>query len=574
MAPAHQGFGPDHLAGAQVHLRLVAEHQFVVADGAAQACLQHQVLVHDLVQLRRIELGIVLAQGLGVVHGGIGGAHHAVDAVAVEREQADADAGAGHDFAAGHVDRRAHAAADALDQVGHTLGAGLVVDHQHELVAADARDRVVFAHVRFQAAGNFLQHHVAGFVAEVVVDVLEVVEVEKGQRTQHPIFQRMVDRLLQLVLQQGAVGQAGERVVVRQVVQAALVIARFGDVVDHRHEMRHLAIDVRHRVDAQVVPEHFAILACVAQHRAHAFLVHERIVDALVFRHVAAFDAHEARVAALDFRQRVAGNLLEGGVDVFDLVVAAFAAGDQDRVHAREHRALAHPQPLLGALACLDVEPGAEYAGQAAQAGARAMEQEGGALAVLADQFGFVRGTAVVERVQDLLHDHGPLFFVEEELDVTRRQLLARHFQRFFELVVPQQQVAALVDHIEHAGQAFDDVGHRQVLDQRIARRAMAIARNDDHAVGAGLARIVGLRRHRHADRQAVAVGAQQEADRFGIGARRHRHAVAGVVELDHAVQGLVADVRRRVASEHFAGPVPARDDAGGVDHEDGKGQG
>ena len=52
-------------------------------------------------------------------------------------------------------------------------------DQDHELVAAEAADRVRFAQGALEADGGLAQHVVAHAMAERVVDVLEPVEVDE-----------------------------------------------------------------------------------------------------------------------------------------------------------------------------------------------------------------------------------------------------------------------------------------------------------------------------------------------------------------------------------------------------------
>ena len=61
----------------------------------------------------------------------------------------------------------------------HPSGVWRPVEQQRELVAAEARDGVGAAHAGAQALGRLHEHAVAGLVAEVVVDALEVVEVDE-----------------------------------------------------------------------------------------------------------------------------------------------------------------------------------------------------------------------------------------------------------------------------------------------------------------------------------------------------------------------------------------------------------
>ncbi len=80
-------------------------------------------------------------------------------------------------------------------------------DH-HELVAAQARDRVRFAHGSRQPLRDRLQELVARVVAERVVDALEVVEVEEQASDVRAVALRLREDLLQPLVEQRAVGQS------------------------------------------------------------------------------------------------------------------------------------------------------------------------------------------------------------------------------------------------------------------------------------------------------------------------------------------------------------------------------
>ncbi len=99
-----------------------------------------------------------------------------------------------------------------------------VVEQERELVAAQARHRVVGPQRRFQPTGDGHQQLVAGRVAEAVVDDLEAVEVEEQHRRADGgvVALRAPDRLVEAVDEQDAVRQAGEVVVQRVVLQPAL----------------------------------------------------------------------------------------------------------------------------------------------------------------------------------------------------------------------------------------------------------------------------------------------------------------------------------------------------------------
>ena len=108
--------------------------------------LQRQALVHALVHLRGVELEVVAAVLLGAVHRRVGVLQQRVDVGPVLR--VEADAGAAGDVAApcprwsiGSLDL----GDDALHRAEDDLLVRLVVQDQHELVAAEARHGVALA---------------------------------------------------------------------------------------------------------------------------------------------------------------------------------------------------------------------------------------------------------------------------------------------------------------------------------------------------------------------------------------------------------------------------------------------
>jgi hypothetical protein len=90
--------------------------------------------------------------------------------------------------------------------------------HHHELVAADAADGVADAQLVHQPRGDFLQQLVADRVAERVVDGLEAIQVDEHHRGALAVAVAERERLREAVLQQAAIGQRGERVVVGEVL--------------------------------------------------------------------------------------------------------------------------------------------------------------------------------------------------------------------------------------------------------------------------------------------------------------------------------------------------------------------
>ncbi len=89
----------------------------------------------------------------------------------------------------------------------HPLG-----DH-HELVPAEAAQRVGVAYCAAESGGDPPQKLVADAVAERVVDVLEVVEVDEQHRRRGLVALRARERLFGAIQDQGAVRKTGQRIV-------------------------------------------------------------------------------------------------------------------------------------------------------------------------------------------------------------------------------------------------------------------------------------------------------------------------------------------------------------------------
>ena len=99
-----------------------------------------------------------------------------------------------------------------------------------KLVAAEPRYQGILGSRRLQAARCFLKHPVAGRMAETVVDGLETVEVEIEQSAPVAVLRRRLALAPDAGLEVRAVGEARQRIVVGEVGDAGLRVARRGDV--------------------------------------------------------------------------------------------------------------------------------------------------------------------------------------------------------------------------------------------------------------------------------------------------------------------------------------------------------
>ena len=97
---------------------------------------------------------------------------------------------------------------------------------------------------RCSRRADLAQQRVAGVVAERVVDVLEVIEVEQQQPDLVAGAARAGERGVEPVVEQRPVGQAGEAVVVGEVPKALLDVAPLGDVLADPEQGDDLAVVV------------------------------------------------------------------------------------------------------------------------------------------------------------------------------------------------------------------------------------------------------------------------------------------------------------------------------------------
>ena len=167
---------------------------------------------------------------LGVVHREVGAAQQIVAVVAVVGDERDADARLHVDRVAVDDERRLERLLDLPDDGRGAGEVGALARQDAELVPAESRHRVADAQAADEPLGDELQELVAVVVAERVVDLLELVQVHDQQRQRLARPERRPDRLGDAVAEQHAVGQAGEVVVQRLVLERLGVGLALGDV--------------------------------------------------------------------------------------------------------------------------------------------------------------------------------------------------------------------------------------------------------------------------------------------------------------------------------------------------------
>ena len=256
MAPAQQRLDAEHGAAAQIDLRLIVESELVALERLLHAP-EGLVARLGLAAVLGVEEQVAAAARLlGAVHRMVGVAQHGVGVGPVERIDGGADAGRDlHRRVARQCGERR---ADDAEQPLHREPAFLErdgLDQQHELVTAEARDDVAAAAAAqgvAQPAGDLDQHAVAGGMADVVVQPLEVVEVEIAHDQQMPVGIARLHRLLQQLAETQPVRQLRQRIEMDLPLELFALQPAGGDVGDdHRVACRAVRRGARRDGDLQ-----------------------------------------------------------------------------------------------------------------------------------------------------------------------------------------------------------------------------------------------------------------------------------------------------------------------------------
>jgi hypothetical protein len=178
---------------------------------------------------------------LGAMHGNAGGLEQRID-VELTGIHGNADAGGHEQLSAFDHDGVGKRGVDLVDDGNDLLDIGDVFENDREFVAAETGNAVDLAQRSPQQSGDGLQEQVPCGVTQRVVDFLERIEIEKHHREHSSIALAPRRSTQQLVLQQIAIGQPGQRVVMRQIDEPFLGFLAFRDVANvadkHRHGLR------------------------------------------------------------------------------------------------------------------------------------------------------------------------------------------------------------------------------------------------------------------------------------------------------------------------------------------------
>ena len=164
------------------------------------------------------------------VHGSIGIAEEIFSGEAVLGKNRDADAEGQHDFSAADFDRIGCAANDLFSAALNVSYRAEFGHDNDELVSTHPGDGVGFANDGEQALPYCREEYIAVGMAKRIVDLLEVVDVNEEDRSLVSVVLCSKDRLAETLVQERAIGQAGEMIVMRQIVDVIGAVTVFGDI--------------------------------------------------------------------------------------------------------------------------------------------------------------------------------------------------------------------------------------------------------------------------------------------------------------------------------------------------------
>ena len=248
--PAQQDFGTQQAVVRHVDLRLEVQLQFLSVDGLAQGVFQLQAPHRGGLHFWREKGEAVASFAFGAVHGRVGAAVQAFEVLAVVGEQGNANRRGDRQLLIAQPVGLCKQFQQAARHVGCAVGRR-VGQQGHEFIAAQPRHRVLLTQRGLDPLADLDQQLITRLVAKRVVHMLEMVQIDEQQAQRNLSAFGHAQIVLNPVLQQGAIGQAGERVVVGQGADAGFLLQAPADVAEDSHVVRHLAGFVEDAADGQ-----------------------------------------------------------------------------------------------------------------------------------------------------------------------------------------------------------------------------------------------------------------------------------------------------------------------------------
>ena len=163
----------------------------------------------------------VAALQFGAIHRGVGIAGQGFQVLAVVGIESNANAHRHEAGLAVQFERGADGVADLVGDAEGFVHVVHIMKQGQELVAPLAGEQVAGAQAAAHAARRFDQQGVTGCVAELVIDLLEVIQIEEQQRKAGLVTVGNQHAVVHLFHEHGPVCETGQRIVGGQVADCA-----------------------------------------------------------------------------------------------------------------------------------------------------------------------------------------------------------------------------------------------------------------------------------------------------------------------------------------------------------------
>ena len=212
-----------------------------------------------------------------------------------------------------------HRLAQGIDQLSSNDTAAYFIPHaghdDDKLVAAQTRYEIRFSHRAAETTGNLAQHQIAELVAQAVIDAFKSVQVDIQQRHRLIVPPRQADGKPELIEKAGAIGQAGQAVVISDEVEPFLVVVQRRYIGKHRDETRDAIAGPAYRGHGQPFREMLAILAPVDDLALPEAVLQQGVPESLIELRAVQTRLQQSGRLTDDFFRAVAGNAGKGRID-------------------------------------------------------------------------------------------------------------------------------------------------------------------------------------------------------------------------------------------------------------------
>ena len=268
MVPAQECFGAHDARGVRRHDGLVHDRQLTRRERALEFRGECDALARIAAHVLGEQLAASATPALGSVHRGVGVAQQGDGGIGwrlVGEEcgcrERDPDARRGDDLHALQDHLTGHRLAHALGDVHRHVFVTQSVAQHDELVPANACDEVGRSRGGCDALGDGGDQLVAHAVADRVVDVLELVEVDEQHGHAALGGHAALERFAQLAHEQYAIRQSGECVVRGLAAEFVLQLLGLGHVASDGGVVRHTAVGCTHDLQHDRHRSHDAVWA-------------------------------------------------------------------------------------------------------------------------------------------------------------------------------------------------------------------------------------------------------------------------------------------------------------------------